>query len=164
MTLTAEQIFNPTFETATPEFVFPTETFTPEQPVFSGGDCIHIVRIGDNLFRLSMYYGVPIKDIAADNGITNYDLIIVNQELRIRGCGTTGNRPPNEGSFSGGGDVTTSGGSDFTPTGGVVHIVEQGETLYQISLRYGVPIREIQSRNNIANVNLIYFNQELIIP
>jgi LysM repeat protein len=42
--------------------------------------------------------------------------------------------------------------------------VQQGETLYEISLRYGVPVADIAAANGIANINLIYLGQELVIP
>jgi LysM repeat protein len=45
-----------------------------------------------------------------------------------------------------------------------VHIVQRGETLFRISLRYGVSMQAIAQANNISNVNLIFANQRLIIP
>ncbi len=45
----------------------------------------------------------------------------------------------------------------------VVHIVQPGETLYRISLRYGVPISVIAAQNGIINVNRIFVGQRLII-
>ncbi|MBC8099254.1 MAG: LysM peptidoglycan-binding domain-containing protein [Armatimonadetes bacterium] len=168
-TATAEQIFNLTL---TPGVVFPTATLTPEivspQPQGNGIDCDHEVRTGDNLFRLSIYYGIPIRDIAARSGVTNYNLIIVGQKLLIPGCGTTGNFPPatsvpaNNTGFNTDGS-STSGGTRAS-AGGVTHVVDQGETLFQISLRYGVPVVDIAAANGISNYNLIYFNDSLTIP
>jgi LysM repeat protein len=42
--------------------------------------------------------------------------------------------------------------------------VEQGETLFEISLRTGVPVAAIASANGITNYDVIYLNQELLIP
>jgi nucleoid-associated protein YgaU len=44
------------------------------------------------------------------------------------------------------------------------HIVQRGENLFRISLRYGVPMEAIVKANNIQNPALIYAGQVLIIP
>ena len=43
----------------------------------------HTVLPGENLFRISMAYGVPMSTIAAANGIVNYNLIYAGQTLCI---------------------------------------------------------------------------------
>jgi LysM repeat protein len=45
-----------------------------------------------------------------------------------------------------------------------IHIVQRGEILYRIALRYGTTVQAIASANNIANVNRIYAGQRLVIP
>ncbi len=141
-------------------------TQVPFQPTLAyppgyvqGQDCIHEVRPGDNLFRLSLYYGIPIQDIATRNGIVNIQIIIVGQKLVIPGCGTTGNPPP-----------PTSVPGTYPPypgpgTGnGQIYIVQQYDNLFRISLRYGVSIQAIAAANGIYNINLIYIGQQLVIP
>ena len=49
-------------------------------------------------------------------------------------------------------------------TGGQVHIVQPGENLFRISLRYGVSMSAIAAANGITNYNLIFVGQRLIIP
>ena len=44
------------------------------------------------------------------------------------------------------------------------HTVLRGQTLFRISLRYHVSISAIATANNLANVNLIYAGQILVIP
>lgn len=46
----------------------------------------------------------------------------------------------------------------------IVHIVQRGETLSAIAVRYGVNMWTIARANNIANPNRIYVGQRLIIP
>lgn len=143
---------------AAPEFEPPTEA--PQPPV-SGADCVHQVVRGENLFRLSQRYGVPVVDIARASGVTNIERISVNQRLIIPGCGTTGAVPPPTTAA----DQPGTGGTTSQPSaGGIRHVVEQGETLFQISMRYGVPVNTIANANGISNINLIYLNQELTIP
>ena len=49
-------------------------------------------------------------------------------------------------------------------TGRYVHIVQPGETLYRIAIRYGSSVQAIAAANGIVNVNLIYAGQQLVIP
>jgi LysM repeat protein len=56
---------------------------TPIPP--PAGQCryYHTVRPGENLYRISLAYGVPMSTIAAANGIANYNLIYAGQTLCI---------------------------------------------------------------------------------
>jgi LysM repeat protein len=44
------------------------------------------------------------------------------------------------------------------------HVVRRGETLRDIAALYGVTWRDIAAANNLANPNLIFAGQELVIP
>jgi LysM repeat protein len=127
----------------------------------SGGNCIHEVRAGENLFRISLTYGLLVNDIAQASGIVNPNVISVGQMLTIPGCGTTGARPPAT-STPGGvvGGTPVPGGS----TGGTTYTIQQGDTLFALSLRFGVPVNSIAAANGISNINLIYMGQTLTIP
>ena len=45
-----------------------------------------------------------------------------------------------------------------------VHIVQWGETLSHIALRYGTTVQAIAAANGIANPNRIYAGQRIFIP
>ncbi len=47
--------------------------------------------------------------------------------------------------------------------GPVIHVVQKGETLYEIAQRYGVSVQQIIELNNLRQGNRIYTNQRLII-
>jgi len=47
------------------------------------GSVIHIVQLGENLFRISLQYGVSIDAIMAANGLPNVDQIHEGQQLII---------------------------------------------------------------------------------
>lgn len=58
----------------------------------ASGTCngvLHVVQIGENLYRISLAYGVPMSAIANANGITNYSLIYAGSTLCIPGATTT---------------------------------------------------------------------------
>src|SRR5690606_28989182 len=45
-----------------------------------------------------------------------------------------------------------------------IYVVQPGDNLYRISLRYNVTIAAIVAANGIPNPNLIYVGQRLVIP
>jgi murein DD-endopeptidase MepM/ murein hydrolase activator NlpD len=47
---------------------------------------------------------------------------------------------------------------------GLIHIVQPGENLFRIALRYGVTVEAIAAANGIADQRTIYVGQELRIP
>jgi len=169
----------PTFTPTPPEFVasptIPTNTTTT-----IGGTCVHEVLAGENLFRLSLRYGVSVNDLARASGITNAQLIVIGQRVTIPGCGTTGVLPPptsipiptstpfgaTDTTFNAQGVTGTTTGTTTTTTtlGGRTHLVQQYETLFEISLLYGVPVQSIANANGIININNITMGTELVIP
>jgi LysM repeat protein len=52
-------------------------------PPPSGGGQTHVVRPGENLFRIALRYGTTAQAIAAANNLPNIHLIYVGQTLRI---------------------------------------------------------------------------------
>jgi len=68
------------------QLTIPTGTTPPgPTPPPPSGQCrfYHTVRPGENLFRISLAYGVPMTTIASANGIVNYNLIFAGQTLCI---------------------------------------------------------------------------------
>lgn len=150
MTATAGgPIYTPTQQpTFLPGPGIPTATFAP----VPGGSCTYVVAAGENLFRISMKYNMTPQELATANGIPNMNIIMVGQTLTIPNCGSTGTTPP-------------IGATAAPPIGsGTTYTVVQGDTLFSISLRYGVPVTSIAAANGISNINLIVVNQQLVIP
>jgi len=145
---------------------FPTSTIAGQiatAVVPTGADCVHEVRSTDrNLFRIGLNYGVTYQTLATYNNLVNPNLIYVGQRLVIPGCGTTGNRPPATSTAT-----TTGGGVPVTsvPGGGAgTYVVQDGDTLFGLSQLWGRRVMDIAAVNGIANVNLIYIGQTLVIP
>lgn len=57
-----------------------------------------------------------------------------------------------------------SSASQPVVTGGQTHVVQAGENLFRIALRYGVSLDTLAAVNNITDVSLIFVGQVLIIP
>ncbi len=113
-------------------------------PVRAQGATVHVVQPGENLFRIALRYGVSLSALAAANGITDPNCIYAGQRLII----------PDSGSAP---------ASLSTPASGT-HVVQRGENLYRIALRYGVTMSALAATNGIVNPNHIYAGQVLRIP
>lgn len=105
---------------------------------------VHVVQSGEGLYAIAETYGVSAADIAAANNIQNYELLRVGQQLFIPGVVLDPG-------------VVTTGGQR-------THVVGAGESLLQIAVDYGVSAESIAATNNIANYDIIYPGQTLIIP
>ncbi|UCG23606.1 MAG: LysM peptidoglycan-binding domain-containing protein [Chloroflexota bacterium] len=99
----------------------------------------YVVQPGDTLYSIGQKFGVSWVEIAEANGIVNPNLIYAGQVLKI---------PTSQ---------------PETPPA-VTHTVRQGETLYRISLQYGVHWLAIAQANQIAPPYVIYPGQVLVIP
>jgi len=97
----------------------------------------HTVRWGDSVYTIAAHYGVSADALAGANGISNPNLIYAGQRLQI----------PQRGSVA-----------------GRTHVVQRGETLAGVALRYGVTISALARANGLPNPNLLYVGQRLHIP
>ena len=91
------------------------------------------------------------QELATANGIPNMNVILVGLTLTIPNCGGSTSPIPGATAVPG------------TGTGGT-YTVQQGDTLFKISLQFGVPVTSIAAANGISNINLILINQQLVIP
>ncbi len=144
-TATVEPTPVPTLELATPvPTVAPTD-MPADEPAVATTPGTHVVQAGENLFRIALRYGTTVEEIAQANGITNASLIYVGQELMVSSGTST---PP------------TTSPSD----GEVKHVVQPGENLFRIALRYNYDQYYIARYNGISNPSLIYVGQVIQIP
>ena len=98
----------------------------------------YLVRTGDTLWGLAIRFGTTVEAIKTRNGLTA-DTIYKDQELIIPG--------------------TDSGSGQA-----VTHVVQPGENLFRIALKYGTTVEAISAANSIVNPSLIFAGQKLTIP
>lgn len=99
----------------------------------------YVVRRGDNLYRIGLIYGISWDQIAEANGIVNPNQVYTGQVLKI--------------------PVSAPG-----PAPQFTHVVNRGETVFLISVRYGVSWSAIAQANNLTPPYVIYPGQTLLIP
>lgn len=115
------------------------DVVTPTPTPSPGTETIYTVKAGDNLYRIGLQYGISWVQIAEANGLVNPNRITVGDQLKI--------------------PVNTPG-----PSPQFTHTVQPGETLFKISLQYGVPWTSIATENNIKSPYVIYVGEMLKIP
>ena len=115
----------------------PTQTKPAEsEKPATGNEITYTVKAGDILFNIAKKYGVDFKKLAADNGLSNPNLIYPGQILIIKDA--KANEP-------------------------VEYTVKAGDTLSGIAAKYGVDYKQIAADNGISNPALIYPGQKLTI-
>ena len=107
----------------------------------------YVVQWGDTMFRIAVRFNTTVQAIAQANNIANPNLIFAGQTLIIPTGGTV---PPT---------VPPS-----TPGGTVIYTVQPGDYLAKIARQFNTTVSAILSVNNIANPNLIFPGQQLVIP
>lgn len=132
------------FPTIAPPTSVPTlpPTSVPPPTAPPTGGTTHVVQRGENLFRISLRYGTTVQAVASANGIANPALIYVGQVLKIPSPGTQPGPQP----------------------GGDTYVVQPGDNLFRIALRYGMSHLQLAQYNSIANPSRIYVGQVLRIP
>jgi LysM repeat protein len=152
-TETSEPTNTPTPETPTST---PTATLIPTQPNTPVPPTKYTVRAGDTLSTIADRFDTTVEKIQAFNGLENSDELQVGQVLEIPSSGSTPN-PTN----------TPRPTETFVPgptPGTVLHVVQSGDTLLGISLKYGVSMNLIQTINEIQDPESIRVGQQLVIP
>jgi LysM repeat protein len=136
-------------ETAIPEESESPVATTPTATPIPGGQVEYTVKPGDWIWKIARDYNVDPQDIVDLNGLTDPSDISPGTVLQIPLSETTT-------------EATAVVGTPVT--GGVTHIVQPGEWIWQIARTYGVDPQAIISANSLSDPANISPGQELIIP
>ena len=110
-------------------------------PVQAQTDSTYVVQLGDTLVGIAARYGVTTARLAAANGLTWNSWVYVGQRLVIPGISLA---PTDPGSTS--------------------YVVQRGDTLHSIALRFGTTVSALMNANGLTNANFIYVGQSLSLP
>ncbi|HOV47830.1 MAG TPA: LysM peptidoglycan-binding domain-containing protein [Anaerolineae bacterium] len=106
----------------------------------------YVVQPGDTLYAIARRYGISVNALAAANGLTTRSWIYVGQSLTLPDAGTAPAPAPAP-----------------TPATTGIHIVQPGENLFRLGLRYGTTAAAIRTANGLSS-DFIYVGQRLVIP
>ncbi len=123
-------------------------------PLPQSGTIYHTVQPNENLYRISLRYGVTILALMQANGISDPNRVYVGQQLAVP-SNAVGELPP---------APQPAPETPIVEPGATTHTVQPGENLYRIGLRYGVTAQSLAWANGLANVNMVYVGQTLVVP
>ncbi len=124
-------------------------------PAVSAQQTTYVVQRGENLFRIALNHGLTTQELAAANGIVDPTRIYAGQTLIIPAKGSPSSNPA---------PAPSAPAAPAPAATSTTHLVQPGEILSRIALRYGVSVQSIAQANGIYNPSLIYYGQTLTIP
>lgn len=104
----------------------------------------YTVRAGDTLARIAVAHDVTVDGLVAANGIVAADRIYPGQMLNIPAPGASARPAP--------------------ARAATTHVIQYGETMLSIAMRYGVTLHSLSAANNISDPSRIFAGMVLSIP
>ena len=120
----------------------------------------YIVRAGDTLFSIAARYRINAATLAQLNSIVNPTLIYVGQTLTVPALPGAPVSPAPAATAA----LAPATLAPYAPAGDAVCIVQPGETLYRIALRYNTSAANLSAYNKLDSPTMIYAGQRLLIP
>jgi LysM repeat protein len=145
----------------------------------------HTVEAGESLWSISRRYGVSLETLASVNGVTLTSILQPGQALIIpAGPGAVAVRPspateqPTPASRPASGPAArptatagrtaarptaTAGRAAARPTATRIHVVRDGDTLWDIARQYGARVEDLTALNDLGDSDWIKPGQRLVI-
>lgn len=113
---------------------------------------IYLVKEKENLYTISEKFNISIQRLVAINNLEGYALGL-NQALKVVDDGSVPSKSKNP--------LIKMDPVANTKT--TIHVVEQGETLYEISKLYGLELKDLYALNKQLTDSQIDINQQLVV-
>lgn len=124
----------------------------------------YVVQRGDTLARIAARYGTTVSVLAAENNIVNVDLIFVGQRLIVPAQLSLTTTPSATPAISVTPAPTAAVTATATIAAGRTYVVQIGDTLAKIAVRYNVTLAQLLALNTFDNPNIILPGQVIILP
>ena len=126
-------------------------------PDSGSGYTTYTVQKGDTYWTISQKYGISLSAILAANNANENSALYIGDTVKVPASGS-GNTGSSGGTSSGTG---TSGSAYVTYS---THTVQNGDTLWNIAIKYGIPYSELLEVNSLSESSYIYTGMKLTIP
>lgn len=120
-------------------FITPIVMSTPNED----GSIVHVVQEGQALWSLSAHYEVPLTDLLLYNGLKENSFLQPGDEVIIQLA--DGAEPPP------------------TPAPPLTHVVEEGQSLWSVAVRYDLRLADLLWYNNLTEESLLQPGETLVI-
>lgn len=121
-------------------------------PDTSGDYITHTVQKGETYWTISQKYGVGLSSLLSYNGATNNSALNIGDKVKIP-------KGTSSGSASSGGTSSTSPYITYK-----TYSVQNGDTLWNIAIKHGIPYSELLEVNSLTESSKIYTGMKLTIP
>ena len=125
----------------------------PQQPT----GLRYTVVPGDNYYRIARRFGISVNALLTANPSATPNLLRVGQVLIIPGV--TSGPAPTVGAPA---PTSVAPTSSAPPAGAISYVVQRGDNLYRLSVRFNTTIARIKQLNNLTG-DIIFIGQVLII-
>jgi len=134
----------------------------------------YTVKSGDTLSKIASQLGTTVAKIQSLNNLSNVNVLYVNQTLKVSGTASTATTSTSTTTTSTATSTTTktsttaatstAAAKTTTSTNGqTVYTVQSGDTIAKIANSFGVSVSQLTQWNSLANSNVIYVNQKLVV-
>lgn len=127
---------------------------------------VYVVQKGDSLSRIAQRFDVSTKELCELNGIKNPNRVRVGQKLTLPAYAKKGVPPPSAPKQAPARPqsraVVSSSGAG-APLSGDQYVVQPGDVLSRIAVKYGTTVKELREANKLSGDKIIV-GQKLIIP
>jgi LysM repeat protein len=130
----------------------PTSAPGATPTIIPSGPTTYTVQRGEWIYAIARKFGVTVPALLAANPGVNPNFVYPGQVLNIPGNVPPGPTPP------------APGPTPPTPGPSSTYVVQRGDTLFSIAVRFRTTTYVLQIANHLASPNFIYPGQVLIIP
>ena len=126
-----------------PEFLFAGQELLIPGQVGDAAATLYTVQIGVTLAGIAAAFNTTPQEIATQNNLLNPQFVYGGQQLVV---------------------TSRTGSAQPRPLTGTFHLVEMGETLALLALRYNVRMDELAAANHLTLPTVLFKGQRLFIP
>lgn len=127
---------------------------------------MYIVKKGDTLWTIAQQYNLNVNSILANNKISNSELISIGQEIKISSPenAIAETNIVNQAVIDKNNSSINNNTSQPEEAEPIVYRVKAGDSLWNISQKYGISVEVIAGVNNLKEKDLLSLGQKLEIP